>query len=98
VNGSGLNCTVVFALPDLQLEWAVQLGPQANAGDALRAARAIGTQRAVQAIDWEQAPIGIFGQRCTRETPLREGDRVEIYRQLVADPKESRRSRARRVR
>jgi hypothetical protein len=36
----------------------------------------------------------IFGQRAGPETPLHEGDRVELLRALEADPKEARRRRA----
>ena len=39
--------------------------------------------------------LGVFGRRMDPETPVRPGDRVEIYRPLRVDPKESRRSRAR---
>jgi len=39
--------------------------------------------------------VGIFSRKVTLEQELREGDRVEIYRPLIADPKESRRKRAR---
>jgi len=39
-------------------------------------------------------PVGIYGKKKTLETALRERDRVEIYRPLVADPKDSRRKRA----
>ena len=39
--------------------------------------------------------LGVFGRRMDPDTPVRPGDRVEIYRPLIADPKESRRSRAR---
>lgn len=39
-------------------------------------------------------PVGIFGQACSAEFELADGDRVEIYRQLVFDPMESRRRRA----
>ena len=39
--------------------------------------------------------VGIWSRRCEIETPLREGDRVELYRPLAADPKEMRRARAR---
>ena len=39
--------------------------------------------------------LGVFGRRMDPETPVRPGDRVEIYRPLLADPKESRRLRAR---
>lgn len=38
--------------------------------------------------------VGIFGQKTDPEHVLREGDRVEIYRPLIADPKEVRRQRA----
>ena len=40
--------------------------------------------------------IGIFGKRVDPATPLADGDRVEIYRPLALDPKERRRSRARK--
>lgn len=43
--------------------------------------------------------VGIYGRRASPDTRLADGDRVEIYRSLLTDPKESRRSRAlRRVR
>jgi uncharacterized protein len=40
--------------------------------------------------------IGIFSKLCTEDTVLNEGDRIEIYRPLKADPKEARRRRAER--
>jgi putative ubiquitin-RnfH superfamily antitoxin RatB of RatAB toxin-antitoxin module len=39
-------------------------------------------------------PVGIYGKKKTLDTVLRERDRIEIYRPLVADPKDSRRRRA----
>jgi putative ubiquitin-RnfH superfamily antitoxin RatB of RatAB toxin-antitoxin module len=39
-------------------------------------------------------PVGIYGKKKTLDTVLRERDRIEIYRPLVADPKDSRRKRA----
>ena len=41
---------------------------------------------------------GIFGVAVPPDTVLREGDRVEIYRPLVADPKQARRQRSARPR
>jgi putative ubiquitin-RnfH superfamily antitoxin RatB of RatAB toxin-antitoxin module len=41
-------------------------------------------------------PVGIFSKKVSRETPLKPGDRVEIYRPLLSDPKEKRRQRASR--
>jgi putative ubiquitin-RnfH superfamily antitoxin RatB of RatAB toxin-antitoxin module len=40
------------------------------------------------------ATIGVWGRRVAMDHVLRDGDRVEIYRPLLADPKESRRHRA----
>lgn len=43
----------------------------------------------------EVSEVGIFSKKTTLQQPLREGDRVEIYRPLVADPREMRKKRAR---
>ena len=45
-------------------------------------------------INLETDPVGIFGKHTTLDHILREKDRVEIYRPLIADPKEIRRQRA----
>lgn len=42
----------------------------------------------------DSAVLGIFGKKKSADTVLRDGDRVEIYRPLVADPKDARRRRA----
>ena len=45
-------------------------------------------------IDWQAGGVGIFGKRVQPSDLVFEGDRIEIYRGLVFDPKESRRRRA----
>ena len=47
-------------------------------------------------IDLEMIPMGVFGVRIKKATTmnLHPGDRVELYRSLIADPKENRRTRA----
>ena len=45
-------------------------------------------------LDLQQAPLGIFGKAVKDETVLRDGDRIEVYRPLLIDPKEARRKRA----
>ena len=45
-------------------------------------------------VDFAAAPIGIFGKKVKDNTPLRAGDRVEVYRALLIDPKENRRRKA----
>lgn len=53
---------------------------------------------ALAAAGWQDDPeavaCAVFGVRVTGETGLREGDRVELLRPLVADPKDARRRRA----
>ncbi len=49
-------------------------------------------------IDLARGRVGIFGKIAQLDTALRDGDRVEIYRPLIADPKEARRRRVKRRR
>ncbi len=53
-----------------------------------------GILRRFPEINLEENKVGIFGKVCGLDTSLRDKDRVEIYRPLIADPKESRRKRA----
>jgi uncharacterized protein len=46
-------------------------------------------------IDLAQHEVGIFGRLCERNTQLKPGDRLEIYRPLKVDAKTARRLRAR---
>jgi len=85
------NCTVAFATPERQWLWQVLLADDATVADALASAR---TQAADAEVPWD-ADVGIFGELCERSTVPRDGDRIEVYRPLRLDPKESRRERAR---
>ena len=49
-------------------------------------------------IDINVCKLGVFGKLKTLESPLHDGDRVEIYRPLIADPMEARRRRAKKQR
>ena len=84
------RCTVAFATPARQWLWHVVLPDEATVADALAAARAKASDIEVP---WD-ADAGIFGELCERNTVLRDGDRIELYRPLKLDPKESRRERA----
>ena len=88
------RCFIVFATSTRQWLWTVELGSDATVDDALRAARA---QAGALEVPWD-ADVGIFGELCARDAPLRDGDRIEIYRPLKSDPKESRRARAQQER
>jgi len=85
------RCTVAFAMPERQWLWVVTLPDGASVADALEQAR---TQAGGVEVPWN-ADVGIFGELCDRGAVPRDGDRIEIYRPLKSDPKESRRERAR---
>ena len=84
------RCTVAYATPEQQWLWVVTLPDSATVADALEQARA---QAAGLDVPWN-ADVGVFGELCDRAAVPREGDRIEIYRPLKADPKVSRRERA----
>lgn len=71
-------------------QWGGDLAEGATLADALRAS---GLASAHPALDLAQCDVGIWGRRCTVEQPLRDRDRVEVYRVLLADPKDARRRR-----
>jgi len=58
------------------------------------AIRLSGMLRHFPEIDLALCKVGIFGSLSRLAAPLRAGDRVEIYRGLIADPKEVRKQRA----
>lgn len=61
-----------------------------------QAIRSSGMLEAVPGIDLATQPVGIYAKKKSLDTVLREHDRIEIYRPLVADPKETRRLRAKK--
>lgn len=62
-----------------------------------QAIRASGLLERHADIDLASNQVGIFGKAASLASPLRDQDRVEIYRPLAADPKEMRRRRAGRA-
>jgi len=88
-----LHVEVVYALPGLQRLVALVLAP----GSTVRAAvMRSGIPDEFPQLDLERTPVGIFGRVTGLDAVLCEGDRVEIYRPLPADPKAVRRRRAAR--
>ncbi len=90
------RCTVAFALPSRQFLWELRLPATATVAQLLALARELATQRGEEGqVPWESDALGIFGEPCRREDVPRDGDRIEIYRALINDPRASRRSRVR---
>ena len=91
-----IEVEVAYALPHKQKIYAV-LVPEGTS--ALAAARQTTVEQDFPGVDLGSAKMGIFGQsiKSPAEHLLQAGDRVEIYRPLIADPKEVRRKRAAKV-
>lgn len=81
-----MRVQVVIAWPHCHRQCALELDEGATVADAVRMA-ALGHEA-------EIAGHAVFGVTVQAETPLRDGDRVELLRPLQADPKEARRRRA----
>jgi putative ubiquitin-RnfH superfamily antitoxin RatB of RatAB toxin-antitoxin module len=79
-----IRIEVVFARREGTASAMVELPAGATVRDAVAASGFSADLRAV----------GIFGRRVGADAPLADGDRVEIYRPLLLDPKERRRQRA----
>lgn len=84
-----LRVEVCYALAERQTLVPLDLPMGATAGEALSAS-------GVQTGNGTPA-IAIFGHPVAAATPLKDGDRVDVLRPLAADPKETRRIRARRA-
>lgn len=88
-----IGIEVVYAAVDRQVLLSVDVASGSTVRDALRAS---GIGQHFPELDLEHCPVGIFGKVLgSAETQvLAAGDRIEIYRPLLADPKEVRRLRA----
>lgn len=92
---SKITVEVAFALPERQQIIALEVEQGATAFDA---AQQSGIVKAFPDIDLVEAKMGIFGKAIKPKTyEMQAGDRVEIYRALIADPKEARKKRADKV-
>ena len=94
---SGKVCRVAFALPERQFLWAVEVPVTATVAEVLQQAHLQAVARGEDGqVPWDSDALGIFGEPCNRDEVPRDGDRVEIYRPLINDPRTSRRARVRR--
>ena len=85
-----MRIEVVYALAQAQTIIALELEPGARVADALAASGLLALAQGRR--------VGIWGAPALPDTELRDRDRVEIYRELAADPKQVRRQRARQQR
>lgn len=87
-----MHIEVVLAMPEKQELIALDLAAGATVAEAIEQS---GIVAMFDGFELDTAKVGIFGQKATPEQELHDGDRVEVYRALLIDPKEVRRQRAR---
>lgn len=90
-DNNGIYVEVAYAKPSEQVIVPLTVPLGTTAKDAITESK---IQERFPEIDLTKQKIGIFSKPCSLDTPLREKDRVEIYRPLIADPKAMRRQRA----
>ena len=90
-----LSIEVCYALPDQQTLLELEMPAGTTLGQAIEAS---GITQKHPEINLTTLKTGIFGKLAPLDTVLSEGDRVEIYRPLIADPKIARQRRVEKAR
>lgn len=86
-----IQVEVAYALPERQVLLPLTIHAGATVEEAIKRS---GVLENFPEIDFAQAKVGIFSKLAKPDTVLHDKDRIEIYRPLIADPKEVRRKRA----
>jgi putative ubiquitin-RnfH superfamily antitoxin RatB of RatAB toxin-antitoxin module len=95
VKDAPLRIEIAYAEPQRAIVKAFRLAPGSRVADALQLAA---LDPDFIGVDLANSALGIFGRQTRADQPLLDGDRIEIYRPLAADPKAGRRARARESR
>ena len=91
VPGPTIEIEIVYALPQKQYVQSLRVPVGATIAQALERS---GIRHRHPEIIPGSAAVGIFGKRADLSAVLHDRDRIEIYRPLIADPKQARRARA----
>ena len=86
-----IRVEVAYALPEKQVLKALDVPEGTSVIEAIELSKIM---LEFPGKDLDSGRLGIFSMKAKPADILREGDRVEIYRPLIADPKEARRKRA----
>ena len=95
MNEASLQIEIAYAEPQRAIVKSYLLARGSRVADALRLAA---LDPDFTGVDLKNSTVGIFGRVTGPDRVLAQGDRVEIYRPLAADPKVSRRQRAKQAR
>ena len=85
-----MNVGVCYAEVDRQLWMRLEVPDNSTIAEAINLS---GVLKLYPEINLSHQKVGIFGKIATLDTPVKEGDRVEIYRQITVDPQTVQRRR-----
>jgi len=88
-----ISVEVVYALPDKQYLRSIKVAEGTTVEQAINASGLLSLRKD---IDLNSNKVGIYSRPVKPGDVVQDGDRIEIYRPLIADPKELRRQRAER--
>jgi len=86
-----ISIEVAYALPDRQTLLSVNVKPDVTVEEAIEISGILSQH---PDIDLANNKVGIWSKTCKLSQVIKSGDRIEIYRPLIADPKEVRKRRA----
>lgn len=91
-----IDVEVAYALPNKQVIMPLTVAKGCTVFEAVENS---GIDKQFPGLDVQTAKLGMFGKAVTKpkQELLKDGDRIEIYRPLIADPKEVRKQRAAKV-
>lgn len=89
-----IRIEVAYATPDKQILLSIDVPVACTVAEAIDLS---GIRKEFPDMEPDPIAIGIFSRKVSLDYKLHDGDRVEIYRPLVADPKEMRKQRAKAV-
>lgn len=91
---TGIPVTVVYATPTATHERALRVPPGTTLREAVVMSGLLAQVPALSAVPPDSLDLGVFNRPRPADTAVRAGDRIEVYRPLIVDPKEARRIRA----
>ena len=90
-----IHVEVVYALPQIQKVIKLAVMPDTRVQEIIEQS---GMLEHFPEIDLKKNKVGVYSRNVRLDATVRDGDRIEIYRPLLADPKEIRRKRAEQAR
>lgn len=78
-----MHISVAYALPEKQIWMEVDVADDSTVMDAIEQSNIL---TLFPELNLEKQKVGIYGKICKLDTRLNDGDRVEIYRAITADP------------